>query len=472
MPTDNFWSEYWSLAPSEFVDATTKFLTERFAPEIRREACERVIRAALALVETGDPEDKPTLLSLKDFMAEVSDPPPAIIEQFLPAKKLICLAGAPKQGKSLVALEFLHCVATGRKLMGKYDIDQPGPVAYFGLEDGGHEIKSRLIERGVEEIEDFYICYKPFDMSSPLGWRTFIDLVESMPSAPNLVIIDTAREAFCGMRDWNDASLVGPAISPLRRWAHKNCSVILVTHTNKNKFATGVDKVSGSGALTSSCDSFMILENQSVQPNGDLRWDWEMSGRSMKRMKCVIEMDTKNLHMKAIDGEELKAVKQQEKFLQRDSYKKKIAQLIHAIKHVAIKQLASELGESYEFVSSLVKEMCADRDLIKTDETIKLEGPGRPAPLYALTEQGVNNILFGFTGLGKEDLINIIDGDSAPSSSGVNRFFDEEEKSESEICIYCETNIATLPKTATKGSRTVCQSCYDERRKPAEIEGE
>lgn len=358
-----------------------------------KESCALDPAAAAAAIATAvygvlpaddEDADPPRLLKVADFMNEIGEPPPALVPDFLPAKKLICLSGAAKQGKSLVGFELLHSVSAGRKLMGRFPVDKSGPVAYFGLEDGGDEIKSRLIQRGITDLENFYVCWQSFDMATAAGLETFKRLISSMPEPPSLIIIDTAREAF-KLRDWNDASLVSAAISPIRKWAHKNCTVILITHNNKDKFATGVNKISGSGALVSSCDSFMILENQVVLDNNDLRWDWEMAGRGMKSTKYVLQMDTNNLHVRILGHDEIEASKQEDREIDRNAFYAQVETCMRngSEQGVTIKVIADALSVKIPFASTLVQEMLPTGRACKMGNSQSNQA-GRPAPLYAL----------------------------------------------------------------------------------------
>lgn len=404
--TDKLTAEYLELTPTQWLDMTLDYFDKRFLAADKKEAFDRLIRAASALIEEEEEEEIPRLLPLSQFMEETGEPPESVVAEFLPAQKLILLGGAAKEGKSLVALEFLHCVSIGGKLMDAFEIKRPMVVAYFGMEDGAHEIKARLIARGATDIENFFVCSTAFDMATPAGFETFKRLVSELPTPPGLVIIDTAREAFSSMADWNKAEVVGPRISPLRKWAHKNCSVILVAHTNKDKFATGVNKFSGSTALVSSCDSYMLLEGQTVLDSGNLRWKWEMGGRSVRKANHVLEMDTNTLHVRALDSQETEQAKNETKQGERRELKTRIARYADNVEDFSLSPLASDLQLPYKFVYTLVKEMEDAKEVCKTGRTIKIEGAGRPSPLYALTEQGRNNYLFPHTVLGQCAEIN------------------------------------------------------------------
>ena len=388
---------------SDVATMLTRYVREACALD-PTSAASTLMAAISSALPVDEDEDPPRLLKVADFMAEIGEPPPSLVPDFLPAKKLICMSGAAKQGKSLVGLEFLHSISTGRKLMGRFPVETPGTVAYFGLEDGGHEIKSRLIQRGIIDVDGFYVCWQSFDMAKAAGLETFKRLISEMPEPPTLIIIDTAREAF-QLRDWNDASIVAPAISPFRKWAHKNCTIILITHNNKDKFATGVNKISGSGALVSSCDSFMILENQKLLENGDLRWDWEMAGRGLKTTKHILQMDTNNLHIRVLDGDEVEYAKHEDRNTERKEWRKKVARALHdSDSHaLTVKAISLRADCLYKFAYDVVREMIADKEVEKTGDTVKEEeGAGRPSPLYRLTEKGINNYFFLVTVVGSD----------------------------------------------------------------------
>src|SRR5262249_11428930 len=151
-----------------------------------------------------------------------------LAQDFLPQKKLVALSGLPKEGKSLVVLQILEDVNKGGMLLSRFPINLSGPVVYFGMEDGGYEIKDRLLTRGATDLPDYYICSKPLDINNEVGWTHFTKLISSLPAPPVMVVIDTNREAYMSVKDWNDAAIVGPALKRLRLWAQENCTVLLL----------------------------------------------------------------------------------------------------------------------------------------------------------------------------------------------------------------------------------------------------
>lgn len=335
-------------------------------------------------VNLGD--DPPRLVNVSEFYASVGEPPPALVDDFIPTQKLLLMSGSAKEGKSLVALEFLHCISEGRSLMGKFPIDKAYTCCYFGLEDGAHEIKSRLMQRGILS-DNLYICWNGFDMNKPDGFEIFVKLIKELPEPPALVIIDTAREAFGSMRDWNDASNVQNAISPLRKWAQKNCTVILITHNNKNPMATGNDRISGSGALVSACDSTMVLDKKKVLENGNLRWHWEMGGRGVKQTKLVLEMDTDNLHVRVLESEELQEDKIADRVNDRQNKIDKMVECAERLERFTAVELSNAAGIAWNYAKELISALAKDGVISDTGERQAHEGAGKPAVVYVFLNQ-------------------------------------------------------------------------------------
>lgn len=387
--SDGWWAELAHADLSDVQIAITRFLREAVADDKRQAAYAAILGAITAAMPEGDPEEAPRLLQAAAFIEQAGDAPAAIAEGLLPAKRLIVLGGDPKQGKSLVALDMLHRVAEGGSLMEKFQIPASGPVVYFGFEDGAHEIKARLIRRGIvgEDIP-FYICERGFDMNLATGFETFKSLIAGLDAPPSLVVIDTAREAYLSMKDWNDSTKVTPAISPLRRWAHENCCVILLAHYNKNPMAAGVNKLSGSNALPAAADSIMYLDKKKRLANGNLRWEFELDDRGGMHGRHLLEMDTETLHVRVLDPDE---VEEERAARAKEARPGQYAAVRAAICQLGVEATAGRIQEVAVFgktlVNELLREMVDAGQIVDSGQTWKPEGRrGFGSTVYALME--------------------------------------------------------------------------------------
>ena len=82
--------------------------------------------------------------------------PPGYAVKYLLVQGLHILAGAPKTGKSWLALWLCQQVAGGEKVWG-YPTQQ-GTVLYLCLEDGYHRLQDRLLDITEDPSENLYLA--------------------------------------------------------------------------------------------------------------------------------------------------------------------------------------------------------------------------------------------------------------------------------------------------------------------------
>jgi hypothetical protein len=386
LPSDAFWEEWLATSPETYLDACQKRLLE-FSPDARPEAVAQLMRAAQRTLGPEETEEEePELLPMQEFLERTGDPPPHLVEEILPAKKLIAFAGLPKEGKSLVALQMLQDVCEGKTMLSRFQVNrgEPAPVIYFAMEEGRHELKRLLMLRGRTDLLDYFVCADSFDMRSEEGWARFMRLT-SVVKDPALLILDTAREAYHGIHDWNDAAEITPILRRLRLWAHQHCTVLLVCHTNKNMAAQGVNKVAGSGAFISVCDGVAMLEDKQVLDTGGLRWRYSTWGRSIRSVEFLLEMDTNTLAVRCLTEEEVAATKQLDRTKQRTERKESLMRFARQKGRFVVSEMSRLLGLSQQYTRELVQELIVARELVAGD-MVNVEGVRQPVPSYRLPD--------------------------------------------------------------------------------------
>jgi len=365
MPSDTFWNEWFLLSPTQFLDAAQRYLLDQFDQETRGEAVQKLIKTAWYTINPEEVEEEPRLLSLPEFLETTPDPPKPIVSDIMPSNKLVLISGRPKDGKSLIIYQILEDINRGGKLMGRFPVERSGPVVYFGMEDGSAEIKDRLLKRGLVEPEDFWICTTPFDIHSPNGWALFMRLLSGLPEPPIVVVIDTVKEAYVTVRDWNDQAIVGPALKPLRLWAQANSTVIVLCHNNKDKQAEGVNKVSGSAALVSSSDVVGVLERVKPREYGVYSWQYELTGRGIRAANYELDMDVDTFEVVCRadrpEDEQEKEVRRAARFHQKELLLQSMTRGVP----VTVQQLADTLAISYAYAASIVSELFKEERLDK-----------------------------------------------------------------------------------------------------------
>jgi AAA domain len=206
------------------------------------------------------------------------------------AEGLTLLAGAPKRGKSWLALDLCVTVAIGGYTLGDQKCE-PGDVLYCALEDSPRRMKSRLrtfcqlsntppqrltiwfngdLPRLGEGCED-----------SLREWITGAD-------APRLIVIDTlnyirpARE-----RDEEPYTYDYRSTMALQRLAQDHgIAIIVVHHTRKSAADDYLESISGTNGLTGGSDSVIVLERQ-----GDGSTVFKGRGRDIEEFELAARFD-------------------------------------------------------------------------------------------------------------------------------------------------------------------------------------
>lgn len=349
-------------------------------------------------------KEEPELLRATVWADTVGEPPVCQIDKIIPPNSVIGLVGKPKSGKTFMALELAEAVTQGGYALGKWKVMRRGPVCYFSMEDSQYQFRDRLKMRGtLARDPDLYVFKGRKDISTVAGaaWleRKIADI------SPVLIVLDTARQAF-DMDNWNDAAEVTRRIRPLMDLAggFKNGgSILLVAHSNKNPEAFGGDRISGSNALQSSLDGYMILDKVKRNDEGDLEGEAECQGRIEMPARFAWTMGHVDLRFRIVEDEERERV-------QRSRVTKDagvcVAEAIRALGGEATTaEIASQLGKSPKYVSGLVH-AAAKTMAIVAAENRQTTG-GRSATVWAVNpnveEPETSSSFPPHTPLGKEE---------------------------------------------------------------------
>jgi hypothetical protein len=185
-----------------------------------------------------DPEERrPTPLRTKSALAILQthySEPTWIVPEMLPAG-LAFLGGRPKVGKSCLALQVAHAVATGGRIFDKPV--QQGRVLFLALEDSERRLQSRMRAQGWgahNPGQAEFMTLDPFTHQiGPLNAGGVAALSEQIRAGGyRLVVIDTLSRAIRG--DQNDADIMTQALSPIQALAlSAECAILLLDHHRK-----------------------------------------------------------------------------------------------------------------------------------------------------------------------------------------------------------------------------------------------
>lgn len=265
----------------------------KMAEDGKRKPAERNAPAGLAIhqaVPTQPPKPEPKKLDFYSAAAlygAVLERPPIIVDNLVPAG-LTVLAGAPKRGKSWMALKMALCIASGQPFLGMPT--RKGAVLYLDLESKNYRVQDRLNKLIVGPApNDLYFAHKSERLDGGLmeQLHSWIACVQD----PAMIIIDTLGRVKSGAKRGENAYESDTRIfGELQTFALENkLSVVVVHHLKKDTGANDdyFERISGSMGLTGACDAVMVLAGKRGEETSTLR----TSSRDFEAQDFVVEFN-------------------------------------------------------------------------------------------------------------------------------------------------------------------------------------
>ena len=167
---------------------------------------------------------------------------------------LFILAGAPKVGKSWLALDMCLSIAKGEKVLGKET--SCGHVVYLSLEDSLIRLQNRLYELTDDPSDNLHFAIMAESISNGLPEQ--IEYCRKRFDDLKIVFIDTLQM----IRSDTDSSYGSDYkdLSVLKALADKlEIAIIVVHHTRKCKDTDPFNMISGSTGISGCVDGSMVL---------------------------------------------------------------------------------------------------------------------------------------------------------------------------------------------------------------------
>lgn len=273
----------------------------------------------------------------------------------LVAEGLTLLAGAPKLGKSWLALCLALSIATGGKALGKVDVT-PGDVLYLALEDNGRRLTSRLRavlgpDQAPERLRLAIQC-EPIAEGGAARIGAWLDRT---PDA-RLVIVDVftkVRGRTSEKANRYDADY--QAMSALKALADAHeVAMIVVHHTRKADGVDFLDAVSGTQGLAGAADAVMVLTRSRGSAGAVLK----ITGRDVEEAEHALNFDAPTGTWKLLDGPAAD--------YDVSGERRRILAAVRAEPGLGPKQIADASGVGYGTVKHLVRKM-VDAGQLDTD---------------------------------------------------------------------------------------------------------
>lgn len=210
------------------------------------------------------------------------------------------LAGAPKLGKSWMALALGADIANGTPALNAVEVER-GPVFYCALEDTGRRLQRRRRQQIAAGGRPAPLL--TLETSCPTmtngGDAVLVEWLEENPSA-RLVIIDTfekMRGAVApGSSAYSGDYAAGTRFKTLAD--HYGVPFLLIHHVRKQAADDWQNLVSGTAGLTGAMDATLVLERGRGQADGVLH----VTGRDVEETDYAMTFDAHAGAWTKLDG--------------------------------------------------------------------------------------------------------------------------------------------------------------------------
>ena len=192
----------------------------------------------------------------------VLEPPGYAVKDLL-VQGLHILAGAPKTGKSWLALWLCQQVAGGEKVWG-YPTQQ-GTVLYLCLEDGYRRLQDRLLDITDDPSENLYLATHAGTLAEGLAGQ--IETFVREHGRVSLIVIDTLQKVRETCTD-NTYARDYADLARLKELADRcRTTVLLVHHLRKQYDSDPLNRVSGTAGMSGAADGTFILQREDRSSN-------------------------------------------------------------------------------------------------------------------------------------------------------------------------------------------------------------
>lgn len=284
------------------------------------------------------------------------------------------LAGAPKLGKSWLALNLGVAIASGGMALGCIPVDA-GDVFYLALEDTGRRLQSRLRavlgEHGTPpgRLRMETVC-------EPLvsgGYDRINTWLEAHPDA-RLVIVDVLTKVR-GLSTGNGSRYEEDygAMSGLKELADRHgVAFLIVHHTRKADSDDFVDLVSGTAGLAGSADAVLVLSRSRGAAGAVLK----VTGRDVEETEVPLSFDAQCGTWRKLDGPAAD--------YEIGDTRRSILRIVRDEGPMTPKEIAVALSANYELIKKTTRRMASDGQL-DTDGSGTYFDPLSPVPAVPLS---------------------------------------------------------------------------------------
>ena len=193
-------------------------------------------------------------INCEEIMTQPLKPIEFVVDNLI-TQGLFILAGAPKIGKSWLALDICLSVAKGEPVLNA--VTSQGAALYLCLEDSRIRIQNRLYEMTDEPTEDLHFALLANSIGSVLEEQIETFVAEHHDT--KIIFIDTLQKIRSDSPDSTYATDY-KELSVLKTIAdNHSVAIVLVHHLRKTNDADPFNMISGTTGLSGCVDGSLVL---------------------------------------------------------------------------------------------------------------------------------------------------------------------------------------------------------------------
>ena len=222
-------------------------------------------------------------INCEEIMTQPFKPIEFVVDNLV-TQGLFILAGAPKIGKSWLALDICLSMAKGEPVLnvGTYQ----GTALYLCLEDSKIRIQNRLYEMTDEPTEDLHFALLANSIGN--GLEEQIETFVAEHHDTKIIFIDTLQKICSDSPDSNYATDY-KELSVLKTIADKHSvAIVLVHHLRKTKDSDPFNMISGTTGLSGCVDGSFVL---SESKRGSRAATLYCVGRDIENLEIELRFD-------------------------------------------------------------------------------------------------------------------------------------------------------------------------------------
>jgi hypothetical protein len=324
------------------------------------------------LLDVLDDAQTPTVEHGKRFtaadLAGTSFPPPRWAVQDLLAEGVNMLCGAPKLGKSWLALALSLDIAAGGTALGSIPVEQ-GDVLYLALEDHPRRLQSRMATLLGNAAAPARLTFLTEWPGYTEGWEYVDAWLTAHPDARMVVVDVLQRVRPATVSNQGAYAADYGAMAPMVDLARKHeVSFLVVHHVRKASADDFLDTVSGTNGIAGSADATLVLARARNAADGTLA----VTGRDIEERSYALSFD--NGKWSLLDGKA--------EDYELSSMRRQLLAIVTDHGPLNPKAIAAAMSHNYEATKKLCQRMAIDGQ-------IETDGTGRySVPLSPLSVEG------------------------------------------------------------------------------------